>query len=310
MDIPIPTDIPDGLSDLDDFLAWRESSDDLKPGAEAQIVWQPEKRDQQTEYAVIYLHGFRASHPEGNPVHRKIADFLGANLFLSRLQEHGIKSDLPLQNLTEEKLLASARFALAIGKKIGKKIWIMGTSTGGALALYLAAQPSFRKNIAGLILYSPLIRFFGIKEKLLQYSLSRKILSCVPGKTYRMEVPHTTFAEDKIWNSTYALQGALALGAFVDHQMHSELFERIDCPVFTGYYYKNRHEQDDVVSVHAIRDMATQLNGKTQLTNFPHAQTHVICSSLVSKSVQEVIQETRNFLQSVGLHQNNATTSN
>lgn len=305
MNVPEPEQIPDDLSELDDFLADREAAHSLKPGAEAGIAWQADKCHRQSEYALVYLHGFRASHAEGDPVHRKIADYLGANLFLSRHREHGVKADNPLRELTEEKLMESARFAYAVGRKIGRKVILMGCSTGGSLALYLAGQPLFKEKISGLILYSPLIRFFGITEKCLHYSLSRTILGCIPGKSYRMQTPQSTRAEDRIWNASYALQGALALGAFISHHMNPALFKQIECPVFVGYYYKNMREQDKVVSVPAIRFLIRQLKKNAPAVyeaNFPNAQSHVICSALVSKSVEAVIRETQLFFESVGLH--------
>jgi esterase/lipase len=154
-------DIPERLSELDNYLAKRESRYNLKPGTEAKIVWHEEVQ-RPTDYAIVYLHGFRASHPEGHPVHQEIAKHFGCNLFLSRMEEHGVISDYPLLNLTEEKLLRSARFAFEIGRRIGKKVILMGTSTGGSLSLYLAAQRKFQKTISALILYSPLIHFYGI----------------------------------------------------------------------------------------------------------------------------------------------------
>lgn len=301
----LPADIPSELSQLDDFLADREASHDLKPGTAARIHWQRGRKHHQTDYALVYLHGFRASHPEGQPVHRKTADFLGANLYLSRLQEHGIKSSRPLQNLTEEKLLESARFALAVGEKIGRKVILMGTSTGASLSLYLAAQPGFKKKIAAMVLYSPLIRFFGLKEKLLQYGISRRILGFLPGKSHLIRTPPTTYAEDRIWYSSYVLQGALELGAFVDHYMRPPLFRQVECPVFVGYYYKNRWEQDDVVSVASIKRMIAHLKTKAlkvHTANFPNAKNHVICNYLVSKSVEKVTRETQVFLKSIDLH--------
>ena len=55
-------------------------------------------------------------------------------------------------NLTADKLWNSAKEAYAIGKQLGKKVIIMATSTGGTLALKLAAE---YPEIAGLILLSP-----------------------------------------------------------------------------------------------------------------------------------------------------------
>ncbi|WP_445665374.1 alpha/beta hydrolase [Fodinibius sp. AD559] len=289
---------------LDNFLNERESQFNLKEGTRAQIIWNSQE-PRQTEYAIVYLHGFRASHPEGDPVHKTIAKIFGYNLFLSRMEEHGIKSDYPLLNLTEEKMLRSARFALEIGRRIGKKVILMGTSTGGSLALYLASKTKYRKEISSLILYSPLISFYGISAKLLTSKLSRKILKIIPGEKHLITTTNTTFAEDRIWNKRYSLGGTLELGAFVEHNMTLPLFKKVSHPTFVGYYYKNKNEQDTVVSVPAIKKMIQNLGTRTELlhiSNFPEANNHVICNSLVSKSVDNVIDNTNKFLKSVGSH--------
>ena len=298
------SEIPTDLHKLDNYLENQESKFDLKEGTKAQIVWNsPEPK--QTEYAIVYLHGFRASHPEGDPVHKTVAKTFGCNLFLSRMEEHGVKSEYPLLELTEEKMLQSARFALEIGRRIGKKIILMGTSTGGSLALYLASKPKYQNDIKALILYSPLIDFYGISAKLLTTKLSRKTLSVIPGKRYLITQKNSTFAEDKIWNKRYALAGALELGAFVENNMTTSLFKKVSHPTFVGYYYKNKTDQDTVVSVSAIKKMIQNLGTRTEslhITNFPEAQNHVICSSLVSKSVDRVIGNTSKFLKDIGSH--------
>lgn len=297
--------IPEELSQLDDFLAERESAFNIKKGAEANIVWNGGYKHQQTEYAIVYLHGFRASHPEGDPVHRTIAEDFGCNLFLNRLDEHGLHSDYPLLELTEKKLLQSARFAFEIGHRIGRKVILMGTSTGGSLALWLASQKEFQDRISSLILYSPLIRFHGINNKLLTNSISRKLLQFIPGKKYLIKTKGTTYAQDRIWNKEYAMQGALQLGSFVEHNMRKELFSKVYCPTFIGYYYKSKKEQDQVVSVPAIKKMSNQLGTRTEFVksvNFPEAKTHVICSPLLSKAVPELISCTKSFLKDVASH--------
>jgi len=296
------SDIPDDPSQLDDYLAAHEARYNLKPGTEAQIVWHGEA-GQKTDIALVYLHGFRASHPEGNPVHKTIAKLFGWNLYLSRLQEHGISDPYPLLNLTEDKLIHSAWTAFEIGRRIGKKVIIMGTSTGGSLGLYLAAQPETRKKLSALLLYSPLIAFYGLKQKALTNPIARKAMSIIPGPKYLIETEGTTYAEDHIWNKRYTLGGVLALGAFVEQTMRKSIFEQVKCPVFCGYYYKNQQEQDMVVSVPAIKNMVNQLGTRAQFVNsinFPGAKNHVICSSLVSKSVSQVIERTKFFLKDIG----------
>lgn len=296
-------DIPDDLPSLDPYLSDREAAHNLKPGTAAEIIWNSAR--EKTEYSIVYLHGFRASHPEGNPVHQKISEKFGFNLFLSRLEEHGVASEYPLLQLTEEKLLYSARFAFEIGHRIGEKVILMGTSTGASLALWLAAQDRYKKHISSIILYSPLIRFFGLKEKLLMSNATRTLLRLLLGKKHLIKTKGTTYAEDKIWNSAYALQGALSLAAFIEHHMQRDLFSKVQCPVFTGYYFKNKREQDRVVSVPAIKRMVNQLGSRTEMiqcVNFATAQSHVICSSLVSKAVPKVIHSTTKFLKYIGAH--------
>lgn len=298
-------DIPHELSKLDAYLAERESAYDLKPGTEAKIVWQSQNGPTQTEYAIVYLHGFRASHPEGDPVHRTIAEKFGYNLFLSRMDEHGVNAEYPLLDLTVEKLLRSAHFAFEIGKRIGKKVILMGTSTGGSLALWLASQQAFSNQISSLILYSPLIRFYGIKEKLLMNAPARSLLKLVPGKKYLVKTKGMTYAEERIWNKTYALQGAITLGTFIQQYMNDSLFSKVAVPAFVGYYYKNKKEQDTVVSVAAIKQMAQKLSSRTesaQTVNFSEANSHVICSSLLSNAVPDVIVNTERFLKKHGSH--------
>lgn len=298
------SEIPKDLHKLDNYLEKQESNYDLKEGTKAQIVWYSEE-PKQTEYAIVYLHGFRASHPEGDPVHKTVAKTLECNLYLSRMEEHGINSEYPLLELTREKMIQSARFAFEIGKRIGKKVILMGTSTGGSLALYLASKPEYQNDITCLILYSPLINFYGISAKLLTNKIGRKTLSIIPGKRHLITQKNSTFAEDKIWNKRYALAGALELGAFVENNMIIPLFKQVSHPTFVGYYYKNKNEQDTVVSVSAIKKMTKNLATRTELlhiSNFPEANNHVICSSLLSKSVDRVIDNTCDFLKGIGSH--------
>lgn len=301
------SNIPTEPIALNNYVHKHESRHNLKEGTRAQIVWNNEQTPQKTKQALVYLHGFRASHPEGNPVHKTIAKHFGYNLYLSRMEEHGVKASYPLLNLTEKKMLQSAIFAIEIGKRLGEKVTLMGTSTGASLALYLASKPQYQPHISSLILYSPLIEFYGISNHFLTNNLGRKILQFIPGNKYLITSPNSTYAEDRIWNKSYATAGAIALGAFVEHHMKESLFQKVTHPTFVGYYYKNRREQDKVVSVSAIKKLIENIGTRTELletANFPQARTHVICNSLLSKSVNDVIGNTKKFLKMVGSHEN------
>ena len=111
---------------------------------------------QKTAYSVLYLHGFSASSGEGDPLHRNIARALKANLYLPRLSDHGLIEEEPMLNFTGQKYLDSAKEALAIAKKIGEKVIVIFSSTGGTLSLILGNDP----QIAALLLFGPNVKIY------------------------------------------------------------------------------------------------------------------------------------------------------
>src|SRR5512139_1596999 len=89
-------DYTDGLYNIRDtglvlehWLDLKESKFKLKPDNQARIIWQNDSLKRRTKFAVVYLHGFTASQEEGDPIHTSFAKSIGANLYLSRLSEHG-----------------------------------------------------------------------------------------------------------------------------------------------------------------------------------------------------------------------------
>src|SRR4030095_12782087 len=122
---------------LDKYISSKESQHKIKPENEARVVWFNDSSKQKTEYAIVYLHGFSASREEGAPIHRDIAKEFGCNLYLSRLAEHGLDTVDPLRKLTVDKYWESAKEALAIGKELGNKVILIGTSTGATNAIQL-----------------------------------------------------------------------------------------------------------------------------------------------------------------------------
>lgn len=144
--------VPDDTAALSQYILQKESTHKIRPDNNARIVWANDSLKQKTEYSIVYLHGFSASQAEGEPAHRNIAKKFNCNLYLSRLAEHGIDTTEPMQRLTVDSYWQSVKEAFAIGKQIGNKVILMGTSTGGTLALKLAAE---YKDVYALILLSP-----------------------------------------------------------------------------------------------------------------------------------------------------------
>jgi pimeloyl-ACP methyl ester carboxylesterase len=202
--------------------------------------------------------------------------------------------------LTAGGLIRSAEDAFHVGAKIGKKVILMGTSAGGALALYLAGTAPFSNSIAAIVLYSPLIHIYGRNSLLLEHSLTRRLLRFFVSKERHIQPQSEPSPEEKrVWYSSFHINGALAIGEFVQKNINRALFRRIQCPAFIGYYFKDKFNFDQTVSVAAIKRMAAQLGtppSKRSLVNFPEAHSHVICSSLVSDAVKDVEDSTINFL--------------
>ncbi|SMG15348.1 Alpha/beta hydrolase family protein [Marivirga sericea] len=279
-------EIPADIISLESWLADKESlQKDIKPNNQAQIVWGNEEL-YQTEYALVYLHGFGASHQEGFPVHRQLADSLQANLFLARQKGHGLSSQEAFKGLTAESYMLSAMEALAIGQQLGEKIILVGTSTGAAQAIWLAAE--FPEAVDALILYSPYIALRDASnEKLVLGPWGANIMELVMGGDINHEVRPDSVAA--FWSEYYHLDSYFSLFSMINKSMKPEIFEKVNCPVFMAYYYKDEDNQDDVVSVSAMQQMFAQLKTPTKKAiAFPKSGNHVIASDLRSKDWEGV----------------------
>ena len=81
--------------------------------------------------------------------------------------------------------------------------------------------------------------------------------------------------------------------------MRSEIFKKVTAPVFMGYYYKNKLEKDDVVSIPAMLKMFDELGtprDKKQKITFANSGDHVIISQLTTNHFKEVELEALEFL--------------
>jgi esterase/lipase len=282
------------INALDSQITAMEAPHKIKPNNEAKIIWADSSKTQ-TEYAIVYLHGFSASQMEGDPVHQNIAKQFHCNLYLARLAEHGIDTTEDLMNLTAENYWESAKLAYAIGKQLGKKVILMGTSTGGTLALQLA---SVYPEIAGLILYSPNIEIFDPSAPLLNNPWGLQIGRAVLKSNY-VDIKYKDSAYPTYWNSHYRIEGVVALQNLLEATMTEATFKKIHQPTLALYYYKDEAHQDNVVKVKAIQKMmqqiATPSNLKMEMA-MPNTGNHVLASPIVSKDIVSVEKATAKFM--------------
>lgn len=278
---------------LEAFIAAKERMHNLKPGNEARIVW-ADSAKKKTEYAVVYLHGFSASQMEGDPVHRRFAKTFGANLYLARLSDHGIDTTETLLNFTADRFWNSAKEALAIGKAIGDKVILVTCSTGGTVALMLAAE--YPEEVHAMINMSPNIAINDPAAFLLNDPWGLQIARSVLGSKYREWTP--TGDRAKYWNSKYRIEALTELEQLVETAMTKETFERVRQPCLTLYFYKDDEHQDPEVKVSAMLEMHEQLGTPAELKEaiaMPDAGAHVLGSSMTSKDVEGVYREMEKF---------------
>lgn len=293
-------ELPASLAQLEEQINSSEKSvKGLKPDNEARIVWADTSKKEKTKFAILYLHGFSASQAEGDPVHRNLAKKYNANLYLARLQEHGIdRGDSTMINLTADEYAASAERALAISEKLGEEVIVIGTSAGGALTLFLASK---HPEIKAIVLYSPGVKLYDKTAVILDKHWGLPVLKKVQkGPLMKFDASSTEHAN--YWAMKYRVEALVSLQNLLSHTMKPAVFSKIKCPVFLAYYYKNEEEQDKTVSVPAMLEMFDELGTPAELKRkmaFPETGAHVIASYIRSKDWQSVEAETDKFLSEI-----------
>jgi pimeloyl-ACP methyl ester carboxylesterase len=285
-------DVP--ISQIESIIEAKEASlKDLKPNNEARIIWADDSLKTQTEYCLLYLHGFSASQMEGDPTHKDFAKRYGMNLYLPRLEDHGRLDTNSFFSLTPDNYLQSAEDAIDVAKILGKKVIVMSCSSGSTLGLALA---SAGEPIDAMIHYSPNIDIADPMSAALLYPWGKQISSLVMGGDHN----HITYNDDmrKYWNPIYHMNGVFALKNVINTYMTESNFKKIKMPTFLAYYYQDDINQDKVVSVPRMLEfydqIATPIDQKYKVA-IPKAGHHVISSSLVTKDLATLQKETNQW---------------
>ena len=293
-DLSLPS-MPTEPGALEDHIALLESKHVLKPDNEARIVWADSTR-RKTPYAIVYLHGFSASQKEGDPVHRMLAKEFKSNLYLTRRSDHGIDTTESLLLFTAERIWNSAKEALAVGTAIGEKVILVSTSTGGTLALMLAAE--YPNQVHALINLSPNIAINDPAAFLLNDPWGLHIARMVIGGKYMSTVNDPR--RSPYWNDNYRLEAVVQLQELLELTMTRATFRRVRQPSLTLNYYKNDAEQDPQVKVSAMLEMHDQLGTPDSLKvirAMPRAGAHVLGSDLTSGDIEGVYREMKKFVE-------------
>ncbi|MBE3638688.1 alpha/beta hydrolase [Mangrovicoccus algicola] len=245
-----------GIEALEPWLAAREAAvPGLRPGAAKAVLWAG-RRAERTALSLVYLHGFSAAAPELRPLPDLVAAALGANLHFARLAGHGSTGPAMAgagladwaDNLAE---------AIAIGRRIGGKVIVMGSSMGGALATLAALDPAHGRDVAGLMLIAPAYRLRGAGARALTAPLAsvwgRRLLRGT------RTVPPRGPRHGAAWTLDYPMVSLLPLGALVGHVGRAD-FRRARIPAAFAFA-----DADRIVDARAIRRAAAEWGAPARL---------------------------------------------
>ena len=238
-----------------DLDAWLAAAEQSQPEGEharrerhAQVHREPRQRERpghgpsaahadrrRTPLAIIYLHGYSATRKEVEPLCDRLAAQLGANLYYTRLAGHG-REGRALGSVTGGDWLQDAAEALAVGRQIGERVLVVGTSTGGTLALWLAQQPG-AADIAAQLLISPNLGPLDSRAELLAGPWGLQLQQALIGAEYRWEPANALQA--KFWTWRYPAQALVPMMALVKLVRDSPL-EDIRTPTLFIYSPKDQ----------------------------------------------------------------------
>lgn len=157
--------------ELDAWLAAREAEvPRLRAGCAKQVAWA--RPGERTALSLVYVHGFSASGREVSPLPERVAEGLGANLFLSRLAGHG-QDGAAMGEAALRDWRADVAEAFAVGRLLGERVLVMACSTGCTLAALALAEG---EPAAGAILLSP---NFGLASRRIQLLLDLPVIGTV-----------------------------------------------------------------------------------------------------------------------------------
>jgi len=235
-----------GLALLESGIADQEGAlPDIVPGTEKSIAWANPLTPARTRWSVLYLHGFSATRKETEPLPQVLADTLDANLFLTRLAGHGRGGDAMLLGSVEG-WVRDAEEAVVVGDRISREgVVVVGTSTGGSLALWLASRSALRDRIAAVLLISPNLGVRDQRAELLLLPWGAHLARMVQGERHSWEPANDLQA--RYWTTAYPVEALLPMQALV-REVRSLSLDSIRAPIWTAY-----SDEDPVVNPQEIR---------------------------------------------------------
>ena len=284
--VGVPSDVATWLADSEAGVA------NLRPGEAKTLVWADSAAPARTPYSVVYLHGFSADRHEIDPVPQRVAETLDANLYLGRLAGHG-QDGAALGDATAEEWLRDVTEAVAIGRNIGERVILMGTSTGATLALWAAASVGFEEDIAAAVLVSPNFQPADPNSRLLLLPWGGALARLAIGPERCWEP--SSDAEALHWTTCYPTRVLLPMMALVERVRTMDLSE-MAVPTLVVY-----SPEDQVIDLREVERVFDGIGSDTKrlvpFSGSTDPQGHVLGGAIKSPGTTDrLVTELLDFL--------------
>jgi len=281
--------------DLDTYLARKEAAyQDIVPGTEKKIVW-AHAPGEQTPLAIVYVHGYSASRQDTAPLAALIAARLHANLYSTRLSGHGRGSEAMLDGSVNS-WLDDMHEAVEIGKRLGRRVVIVGCSTGGTLAVWQAAH-SDRDEVAALVLLSPNFGPADRRTEILTWPWGAQLAELLVGKIRSWKPVNE--AHGRYWTSSYPVRALVPMMGLVKLTRSLDL-QTLKTPTLVIYAPDDK-TVDTTAIIAAFQKMGV---GEKKLIAYDQSgdpSRHVLAGDVLSPgSTEPLVQMIADFL--AGLH--------
>lgn len=278
---PVEVTVPAGAAALDSYLFHAERDvPALRRGTQKHILWHDPARREPTPLSIVYIHGFSASLEEIRPVPDDLARDLGANLYYARLTGHG-QDGAALAAARAPDWRRDAAEALAIGRQIGERVLVIGTSTGGSLITLALEDAAGRADVAGVVLVSPNFRVKAAGSSLLDWPFARFFVPLVTGSE-RYFAPEN-LDHGKWWTNRYPTVALMPMAA-VARAAREAAVANISIPALFIF-----SDADAVVDATATRAVAARWGGSVSLWPVDMGprddrKSHIIAGDILSPS--------------------------
>lgn len=280
----------------------------VRPGNEPRLVRHAEGK---APVVILYIHGFGASRAEGEAVLDGLAEDLGANALYLLLPGHGTDDPDFHARAQPADYLRTVAQGLVEARQLGERLVVVGSSTGGLLATWLAAEHP--DAVDALILASPFYAFADPAARLLMDSrIGPTLIPKVMGtdryagwKTNpegRVQQP----GYDQHWTTHQRTATLFTLADLRRALATPSVYARVKAPTLLMYYDKDAQHTDGVVDIAAMREAYDRFGGfagpspKSRAVNIEDGN-HILMSAYVRTDKDRINSEIRSFLAEVGL---------